>query len=185
MSDLDKGRAFYDYTFSTMKYDKTGTGWGRGDTLWACDAKHGNCTDFIQSLSPWHVHRKFQRVLKWDCHCRRAEFWTDCRVSLLGGVLYPRTRLVPGGHFRSLEAPGKKDYFFGAHDVNRVQFSVGRDLQLSPAQHGDRVNYLIFPYVELGGEPCPTWPMRSHLPMWPGKATRRTISENHFFPSAV
>jgi transglutaminase-like putative cysteine protease len=46
MSDLDKGRAFYDYTFSTMRYDKTGTGWGRGDTLWACDAKHGNCTDF-------------------------------------------------------------------------------------------------------------------------------------------
>jgi hypothetical protein len=32
---------------------------------------------------------------------------------------------------------------------------VGRDLQLSPAQHGDRVNYLIFPYVELGGEPWP------------------------------
>ena len=33
MSDLAKGRAFYDYTFSTMKYDKTGTGWGKGDTL--------------------------------------------------------------------------------------------------------------------------------------------------------
>ncbi|HSK45010.1 MAG TPA: hypothetical protein VLA83_14110 [Candidatus Binatia bacterium] len=39
--------------------------------------------------------------------------------------------------------------------MNRVQFSVGRDLQLSPAQHGDRVNYLIFPYVELDGEPYP------------------------------
>jgi hypothetical protein len=49
----------------------------------------------------------------------------------------------------------KKDYFFGAHDVNRVQFTVGRDVQLNPAQHGDRVNYLIFPYVELGGEPYP------------------------------
>ena len=46
MSDLEKGRALYDYTFSTMKYDKTGTGWGKGDTLWACDAKRGNCTDF-------------------------------------------------------------------------------------------------------------------------------------------
>jgi len=30
----------------------------------------------------------------------------------------------------------KKDYFFGAHDVNRVQFTVGRDLELSPKQHG-------------------------------------------------
>ena len=35
---LDKARAIYDYVFSTMKYDKTGTGWGRGDVLYACDA---------------------------------------------------------------------------------------------------------------------------------------------------
>jgi len=59
---------------------------------------------------------------------------------------------------RSLTGPTAADRTFsefGAHDVNRVQFSVGRDLQLNPAQHGDRVNYLIFPYVELGGEPWP------------------------------
>jgi transglutaminase-like putative cysteine protease len=43
---LEKARALYDYTLANMKYDKTGTGWGRGDTLWACDAKRGNCTDF-------------------------------------------------------------------------------------------------------------------------------------------
>ncbi|MGH9496653.1 MAG: transglutaminase-like domain-containing protein, partial [Candidatus Sulfotelmatobacter sp.] len=43
---LDKARAIYDYVFTTMKYDKTGTGWGRGDVLYACDAKKGNCTDF-------------------------------------------------------------------------------------------------------------------------------------------
>ena len=41
-----KAKAVYDYLFTTMRYDKTGTGWGRGDALWACDAKHGNCTDF-------------------------------------------------------------------------------------------------------------------------------------------
>src|SRR5579863_5175882 len=43
---LDKARAIYDYVFTTMHYDKTGTGWGRGDVLYACDAKKGNCTDF-------------------------------------------------------------------------------------------------------------------------------------------
>ena len=46
----------------------------------------------------------------------------------------------------------KRGYFFGAHDVNRVQFSVGRDIQLSPRQHGERLNYFIYPYVELGGK---------------------------------
>ena len=43
---LDKARAIYDYVFTTMRYDKTGIGWGHGDVLYACDAKKGNCTDF-------------------------------------------------------------------------------------------------------------------------------------------
>src|SRR6516225_354432 len=41
-----KAKAGYDYLFTNMRYDKTGSGWGRGDAVWACDAKHGNCTDF-------------------------------------------------------------------------------------------------------------------------------------------
>lgn len=45
-TQLDKARAIYDYVFTTMRYDKTGTGWGHGDVLYACDAKKGNCTDF-------------------------------------------------------------------------------------------------------------------------------------------
>src|SRR5581483_806687 len=43
---VDKARAIYDYVFDNMKYDKTGTGWGHGDVLYACSAKKGNCTDF-------------------------------------------------------------------------------------------------------------------------------------------
>ena len=41
-----KAKAAYDYLFTNMRYDKTGSGWGRGDAVWACDAKRGNCTDF-------------------------------------------------------------------------------------------------------------------------------------------
>jgi transglutaminase-like putative cysteine protease len=29
-----------------MHYDKSGEGWGRGDAVWGCDSKRGNCTDF-------------------------------------------------------------------------------------------------------------------------------------------
>jgi hypothetical protein len=32
----------------------------------------------------------------------------------------------------------KHDYFFGAHDVNRVQFTQGRDLRLAPAPGAHR-----------------------------------------------
>ena len=43
---LAKARAIYDYVIANMRYDKSGTGWGNGDAIWACTAKRGNCTDF-------------------------------------------------------------------------------------------------------------------------------------------
>jgi transglutaminase-like putative cysteine protease len=46
----------------------------------------------------------------------------------------------------------KRDYFFGAHDVNRVQFTMGRDLTLNPKQAGAPLNYFIYPYVEVAGK---------------------------------
>ncbi len=36
----------YDVVDEHMKYRKDGEGWGRGDAVWACDSKFGNCTDF-------------------------------------------------------------------------------------------------------------------------------------------
>jgi len=38
---LEKARAIFDYVFAAMRYDKTGTGWGRGDVLYACDGQEG------------------------------------------------------------------------------------------------------------------------------------------------
>jgi len=156
MTDLEKGHAFYNYVFSTMKYDKTGTGWGHGDTLWACDSKRGNCTDFhsvfISMARSQKIPARFEMGLSLPddqssgqiagYHCW-AEFYTRKRG------------WFPVDISEAWKHQEKKDYFFGAHDVNRVQFSMGRDIELSPRQHGDRVNYLIFPYVELGGEPYP------------------------------
>ena len=47
---LAKARAIYDYVVVTLRYDKSGTGWGNGDAIWACTAKRGNCTDFHSLL---------------------------------------------------------------------------------------------------------------------------------------
>jgi transglutaminase-like putative cysteine protease len=43
---LAKARAIYNYVIATMRYDKSGTGWGNGDAIWACTSKRGNRTDF-------------------------------------------------------------------------------------------------------------------------------------------
>ena len=45
-TDLEMARAIYNHVVSTVKYDKSGKGWGRGDIYYACDERRGNCTDF-------------------------------------------------------------------------------------------------------------------------------------------
>jgi len=150
---LDKSRALYDYVYRTMRYDKTGEGWGHGDTLYACNAKKGNCTDFhslFMSMArsqniPAHFEIGFP--LPADKHSNEvagyhcwAEFYT------------PKNGWVPVDISEAWKHKEKQDYFFGAHDANRVQFTVGRDLRLNPPKSGKPLNYFVYPYVELEGK---------------------------------
>ncbi|HET9285866.1 MAG TPA: transglutaminase-like domain-containing protein, partial [Candidatus Angelobacter sp.] len=148
MSDLDKGHAFYNYVFSTMKYDKSGTGWGHGDTLWACDSKRGNCTDFHSVFISMARSQKIPARFEMGLSLPEGQTSGEIAGYHCWAEFYTRERgWFPVDISEAWKHQEKKDYFFGAHDVNRVQFSVGRDLELSPHQHSDRVNYLIFPYV--------------------------------------
>jgi transglutaminase-like putative cysteine protease len=149
-----KAKAAYDYLFTTMRYDKTGSGWGRGDAVWACDAKRGNCTDFhspfIGMLRSDGIPARFDIGFplpedkdKGDIpgyHCW-AEFYAS------------ETGWIPVDISEAWLAKQKRDYFFGSVDANRVQFSTGRDVTLSPKQDGPALNYFVYPYVEVDGKP--------------------------------
>jgi transglutaminase-like putative cysteine protease len=152
-NDLDRARALYDYVFNNMRYDKSGTGWGRGDTLWACDSKHGNCTDFhslfISMARSQQIPARFEIGFsipegKPSAEVAGYHCWSEFYLKDRGWI--------PVDISEAWKHPEKKDYFFGSHDANRVQFSVGRDLQLTPAQDGDRLNYFVYPYVEMDGK---------------------------------
>jgi transglutaminase-like putative cysteine protease len=153
---LDKARAIYDYVFTTMRYDKTGTGWGRGDVLYACDAKKGNCTDF---------HSLFIAMARSQGIPARFEIGfplpPDKRSSEIAGYhcwaefFDPQHGWIPVDISEAWKHPEKKDYFFGAHDANRVEFTMGRDLELSPKQNGKALNYFVYPYVEVAGKEYP------------------------------
>jgi transglutaminase-like putative cysteine protease len=43
---LHSSRLLYDHIVRTMQYDKSQKGWGRGDAVYACNIRQGNCTDF-------------------------------------------------------------------------------------------------------------------------------------------
>jgi len=153
---LDKAHAIYDYVFSTMSYDKTGTGWGRGDVLYACAAKKGNCTDFhslfIAMARSQEIPARFEIGFSLPADQHAAEIagyhcWAD--------FFEPRHGWVPVDISEAWKHPEKRAYFFGAHDDNRVQFTMGRDLRLSPPQDGEPLNYFVYPYVEVGGKAYP------------------------------
>jgi transglutaminase-like putative cysteine protease len=153
---LDKARAIYDYVFTTMRYDKSGSGWGRGDVLYACDAKKGNCTDFhslfISMARSQGIPARFEIGFPLLSNQHSGEIsgyhcWSDFYIDGQGWI--------PVDISEAWKHPEKRDYFFGSHDVNRVQFSMGRDLRLNPPQHGAPLNYFVYPYVEVDGQEYP------------------------------
>ena len=152
--EIEKAYALYDYVFHHMRYDKSGTGWGHGDALWACDSHHGNCTDFhslFMALArssgiPARFVIGFQ--IPADSHQGQIpgyHCWAEFYV--------PGPDWVPADISEAWLDQSKHDFFFGSLDANRVRFSMGRDLTLSPRQDGPPVNYFVYPYAEVDGKP--------------------------------
>lgn len=151
---IEKARAIYNYVVSTMRYDKSGEGWGRGDAIWACTSKRGNCTDFhslfIGMLRHAGIPARFEIGFPLPADQHEGNIpgyhcWAEFYVEPYGWI--------PVDASEAWKHPEKRDYFFGAHDTNRVLFTFGRDIRLSPAQKGDPLNFFIYPYAEVDGTP--------------------------------
>ena len=153
-TDLDKARAIYEKVTGMMKYDKSGTGWGRGDAVYACESKRGNCTDFhallIGMARSVNIPARFAIGLPLPESRQSGEIpgyhcWAELYVERRGWV--------PVDSSEASKNPAKRDYFFGHHDENRLEFSRGRNLTLTPAQHGPPLNFFVYPYAEVDGKP--------------------------------
>jgi transglutaminase-like putative cysteine protease len=150
---MAKARAIYDYVIATMRYDKSGTGWGNGDAIWACTAKRGNCTDFhslfIGMMRAAGIPARFEIgfPLPEEQHAGTISGYHCWAEFYLEGYGW-----IPVDASEAWKHPEKKNYFFGTHDDNRVQFTVGRDIRLDPAQRGEPLNYFIYPYAEVDGK---------------------------------
>ena len=137
-----------------MRYDKSGTGWGRGDALFACDARRGNCTDFhalvIGMARSVGIPARFAIGLPLPAARGAGEIpgyhcWAELYVEGRGWV--------PVDTSEAAKDPARRDYFFGHHDENRLEFSRGRHLTLVPAQQGPPLNFFVYPYAEVDGKP--------------------------------
>lgn len=150
---MARAKAFYDIVNNHMKYGKPeGKPWGRGDTVWACDSKVGNCTDFHSifiSLARAHkIPAKFEIGFSIPLKQGKGEVagyhcWAKFLPSEKGWIGVDISE--------ANKDPKMKDYYFGNLTEDRVTLTVGRDIDLVPKQKGKALNYFIFPYAEVDG----------------------------------
>ncbi len=151
-----KIRAFYDYIVRTMAYDKSGEGWGRGDAVWACTYKRGNCTDFhslfIAMSRSQNIPARFEIGVPIPEDQEKGEIpgyhcWAEAYAS-------DKKEWIPIDATEAKKT-GKLDDYFGALPPNRIELSRGRDIILNPPQKGEPLNYFIYPYAEVNGVSYP------------------------------
>ncbi len=150
--DLERAKALYDHVISRMRYDKSGTGWGRGDAVYACDARTGNCSDFhayfIALARSINIPARFaigatipadKNEGKIDGYHCWAEFLAD-------------GEWVPVDISEAWKNPKLADYYFGHNPANRFELTKGRDLVVDPEPESGPINFLVYPLLEMNGE---------------------------------
>lgn len=152
-SKLMQARALYDYIIDNMRYMKYGE-YGKGDAVYACDSKTGNCTEFhslfISLARSVSIPARFSIGASIPSerneggidgyHCW-AEFYAE-------GQWWP-VDISEGNKYTALAT-----YYFGRHPANRIELSRGRDLEVVPGPLSGPINFLAFPILEIAGKPA-------------------------------
>lgn len=163
---LAKAKAIYDWTCENTWRNPETRGCGIGDMSQLLKNPCGKCADissiFValtraagvpsrEILGIRQGKKPVQDISKWQ-HCW-AEFFlpgygwvpvdpADVRKMMLKEKL-------------DLSDPKTKEYrnyFWGGIDPYRIKLGEGRDLQLNPPQYGEPVNYLMYPFAQVGEE---------------------------------
>lgn len=146
----------YDVVEQHMKYDKSKPGYGNGDSVWACDSKTGNCTDF---------HSLFISLARSKSLPARFEIGfplpTDKSEGVIGGYHCWAWFFAKGKGWTPVDIseadkhPEMKNYYFGKLTPDRISFSTGRDIKLVPKSAAEPLNYFVYPHVEVDGKQWP------------------------------
>ncbi len=148
-----QARALYDYVIDNMRYIKAGK-YGTGDAVYACDALTGNCTEFhslfISLARSAGIPSRFAVGASIPSdrdqggidgyHCW-AEFYAE-------GKWWP-VDISEANKYSALAS-----YYFGRHPANRIEFSKGRDLLITPGPSTGPINFLAYPVLEIGKTPA-------------------------------
>ena len=151
--DLVRARALYDHVIDRMRYIKHGPGWGKGDAVYACNVRTGNCTDFhsyfIALSRVVGIPARF--AIGAAIPSERNNGGIDgyhCWVEFYAEGKWWPVDISEGDKYSSLAT-----YYFGHHPANRFELSRGRDLVVEPGPASGPINFLAYPVLEIDGKP--------------------------------
>lgn len=161
---LAKARAIYDWTCENMYRDPDSRGCGPGDVCTLLDKPGGKCADIhsvyvalaraagVPSREVFGIRqgkKDGQDITGWQ-HC-----WAEFYLPGYGWVPVDpadvrKLMLKQDLKLSDPKTAELRDYFWGGIDPYRVKLATGRDLTLAPAQQGAAVNYLMYPFAQVG-----------------------------------
>lgn len=164
--NLAKARAIYDWTVEHSFRDPLTRGCGLGDVPQLLKRPGGKCADISslyvalarsagvpsREILGLRLGKKDGQDLSTWQHCW-AEFYqpgqgwvpvdpADVRKAMLKQKL----------ELDDPQVAELREYFWGGVDAHRIRLSEGRDLQLNPPQQGPAINYLMYPFAQVGNE---------------------------------
>jgi transglutaminase-like putative cysteine protease len=152
-TDIQRARALYDLVIEEVRYAKAGDGWGQGNAVFACDSRHGNCTDFhayfIALARAVNIPARF--AIGVAIPSNRDDGGVDgyhCWVEFYADGKWWPLDISEADKYTALSI-----YYFGHHPANRLEFSRGRDLEVEPGPASGPINFLAYPVLEVDGEP--------------------------------
>ena len=167
---LAKAKAIYDWILGNMYRDPNTYGCGKGDVCDLLEKPGGKCVDIhsvfvaLARASGVPAREVFglrlakkgsEDVSAWQ-HC-----WAEFFLPGYGWVPVDPADVRKAMLEKKLDLTDPKiielgNYYWGGIDPYRVKVGTGRDLTLNPRQKGLPLNYLMYPYAEVGNL-APDW----------------------------
>lgn len=165
-TNLEKARAIYDWTVDNTFRDPSTRGCGLGDVPQLLGRPGGKCADIssiyvalarsagvpAREILGLRLGREDgQDISTWQ-HCW-AEFyqpgygWVPVDPADVRKAMLKQELTLDNPKVAEL-----REYFWGGVDAYRIRLSEGRDLQLNPPQQGPAINYLMYPFAQVGDE---------------------------------
>ncbi|MDF7823401.1 transglutaminase domain-containing protein [Pontiellaceae bacterium B12227] len=167
MTVLGKARAIYDWTVDNTYRNPETRGCGTGDVCTLLNDPGGKCADIssiyialcraagIPSREVLGIRmgkKAEQDITTWQ-HC-----WAEFYLPGTGWVSVDpadvrKKMLVEKLSLSDPKTAAYREYFFGGIDAYRIKLGQGRDMLPSPEPTGGAINYLMYPYAQVGDRP--------------------------------